>query len=376
MALSWFKKRNLPDHQPPCPPHFLRAVDLFARRGNREIFIKKIYSSGTDFPQRGSVIMAPGLASNANLYRIETNGRALFLDHNRSFANLLASEGFTVYLYHPGYTERVHNRYVRKHCRESIFFGRKFKASSSFDFSGMVDQEIPLLIDFIRNESQQEELSWIGFSMGGMLMYAYLSRHHDSIIRNVITIGSPITLNQIFVRLVPYTNTLAGALGFEERTLWGTFGQNMIPLTRVITKLPKSAIRLNPATALVCNPFRMHPNMLKSIMGKIIEPIPPALERSLSNMISVGTDEKYSPQLLTSMRQIKKGRRNFLFFLGTNDLLAPVDSVCLAHEVISPEDRNNLVKVQSAGHLDLILGRDCMSTVWAPCLEWLQQQVG
>lgn len=37
----------------------------------------------------------------------------------------LAAEGFDVYLYHPGYTDRVHNRYLSRHCPRSIHYQKR-----------------------------------------------------------------------------------------------------------------------------------------------------------------------------------------------------------------------------------------------------------
>ncbi|MCP4020813.1 MAG: alpha/beta fold hydrolase, partial [Desulfobacteraceae bacterium] len=249
--LRFFKKHLQPDHRKPCAPYFLKAENLFARSGEREIFLKKIYSVSPMIPKLGSIVMAPGIACNANLFRISEKGDILGMNHNQSFANYLATQGFEVYLYHPGYSERTHNRYVSKHCKESIWYGKKYKVPSNLSFVELVELELPLVIDFVTEHSKQKYISWIGFSMGGMLIYSYLSKHKALNIKNVITIGSPLSLSQIFIRIIPYTNMASKALGFEETKFLGTLTENLVPMTRLIRVLPAWVLRYNLLSLLL-----------------------------------------------------------------------------------------------------------------------------
>ncbi|MCP4351792.1 MAG: alpha/beta fold hydrolase [Desulfobacterales bacterium] len=359
----------------PSPPFFLKAENLFAREKGKELFIKKIYSLSRDIPKRGPVVLAPGIASNANLFRIDDQGKVLSLDHNRSFANLLACEGFQVYLYHPGYTSRVHNRYVCQHCKESIYYGRRYKVPSSLNFSEIAEKEVPLVIEFVRAHSQEKYISWIGYSMGGMLIYSYLSEHRDTTVRNVITIGSPVSFNQLFIRIIPYTNMTSGMLGFEETAFLGTISENFVPLTNFIKYLPGWLVRFNLLSFILWNPFNINENTLKTFMHRVVEPIPAGLESSFARMIS--KEFQNHPDFVSymkSMRNIGTHDTDFLFFYGQNDMLISPDSVCLTHEIISPNDMNNLIEVSSAGHVDLIIGKKSREKVWIPAVEWLKER--
>lgn len=375
MPLRLFKKPQQPDHIRPCPPYFLKAENLFARNGEREIFIKKIYSVSSRIPKRGSVIMAPGIACNANLFRISEQGDILGMNHNHSFANYLASEGFEVYLYHPGYTERTHNRYVSKYCKESIWYGKRYKIPPNLSFVELVELELPSVIDFVVEHSKQTSISWIGFSMGGMLMYSYLSKHKALAVKNVITIGSPLSLSQIFIRIIPYTNVASKALGFEETKFLGTLTENLVPLTRLIRILPAWILKYNLLSFLLFNPLNIKHNTVKTMLGKIVEPIPARLERCFSDIISCGFAARENYQhYIGDLRKLGSTRKNFLFFYGPNDMLSPPDTVYLAHEVISPDIEKNLVPVPSAGHVDMIVGKNSMKNVWIPSAEWLKDK--
>ncbi|MBW1987980.1 MAG: alpha/beta fold hydrolase [Deltaproteobacteria bacterium] len=368
--------RTLVDRRAPQPPYFLQAEDQFPTDGEREIFIKKIYSASASLPRRGAVVMAPGLAANANLFRTDDRGEILHLNHNRSFANLLASEGFTVYLYHPGYTERVHNRFVATHCPQSIHFRKRYQTPPNLDFSYLADKEIPLVLKHACEDFGNPWVSWVGFSMGGMLMYAYLSKNEDLRVRNVVTIGSPVSLNELFLRIAPYTNMVSQALEMEERTFLGTAAGGLVPVTRLIRKFPASVVRYNPFFMFLWNPFNIRAKTVKTILGNIMEPIPAALHASLRTMVGEGVNSRmYSPEMIRKMRKANREHTNFLFFFGQYDLMARPDSVLLAHEIITPKVPENLKGVPATGHLDLVVGENAMQKVWRPTCRWLRDHL-
>jgi pimeloyl-ACP methyl ester carboxylesterase len=356
----------------PSPPYYLMGQDLLCTDRNHEIFIKRIFSIKPK-KRYGAVILAPGIATNGNLYRIDTDGNCLLLNHNRSFANLLAAEGFDVYIYHPRYTERVYNRYVTRYCKNSIFFDQVYKAPSELTFLELANAEIPQLIQFVVNHSGCEHISWIGYSLGGMLIYAYCMENDDPYIRNIITIGSPITFNQLFIRVIPYMNWASKALGLEEKSFLGTLSENLVPLTRMIRNLPEWLVRFNIIAPFLFNPFNINGATVKTLLGKIIEPIPSSLENCFSGFIEKGypSEQNYAFHYLKSLRRLQKQDKQFLFFYGPYDVLAPPDSVFLAHEIISP-DYPNLIKVPAAGHLDLIVGLNSRHYLWLPIVEWLK----
>ncbi|MBI9076306.1 MAG: alpha/beta fold hydrolase [Desulfatibacillum sp.] len=370
----WSKQETLlVDRGTPKPPHYLIAQDLFARKGSREIFIKKIFSARGGIQRRGPVILCPGIATNANLYRMDDMGGFLSLENNRSFATHLASEGFTVYCFHPGYSQRVYNRYVSKHCRQSMYYGKIRKTPSSLDFVELVDREVPLVLERVRRDSGSSHISWIGYSLGGMLMYTYLAKTLDPSVKNVVTIGSPITLHQIFIRFLPMLNWVTSALGFEESSFVGTVSQNFVPITRAIRRIPGPILKYNPIAApLLWNPFNMSALAAKTLLGKVVEPVPNSLQKSISTMISQGLScNQYGPELVKSMGYIRKNKTRFLFFYGGNDVIAPPDTVLLAHEIITPTDSGNLIGVHSAGHVDMIIGENAREQVWLPASNWL-----
>ncbi|MBF0103381.1 MAG: alpha/beta fold hydrolase [Desulfobacterales bacterium] len=371
-----FKQIPLVDEKEPTPPYYLKVENHFPWKNGRELFIKKVYSVSYDIPCRGIVIMAPGIATNANIFRMNLDGDFLSLDNNRSFANLLASEGFHVYLYHPGYTERVHNRYVTKYCKQSVYFQKHYSIPRTLSFSELINRELPILMDFVKQDSGVKQISWIGYSLGGLIIYSYLSKYRDSSIKNIITIGSPISLTQRFIRIIPYINILSQGLGFEESSFLGIFSNNLVPITRILGIIPLWFIRYNFLTLLLFNPLNMSNESIRRLLGNVIEPIPASLQIHFAELIRRGySAQKKHSHYLRSLRMLRKTDKHFLFFYGSDDALSPPDSVFLARELINPNDINNLIEVRSTGHIDLICGDHAFDKVWKPSLEWLKARV-
>ena len=296
------------------------------------------------------------------------------MSHNRSFANLLASEGFDVYLYHPGYSDRVHNRYVCRRCKESIYYKKRYRVPDEYGYGDLINVEAPAVIDFVCNHSGSKNVSWIGFSLGGMIAYSYLSKNPANPIKNLITIGSPMALNKIFFRFIPYINFTSMVLGFEEDAVIGKLTQNMVPLTRAIRALPDWFVRFNLISPYLFNPLNISNSTIRTLLGQIAEPMPKGLQQFFSEFIQRGysSQEKFT-KYLDRLRRLKKTHKNFLFFYGTSDMIATPDSVFLAREIISPKDPHNLLSVPSAGHIDLIVGKNAFQQVWQPALEWLKK---
>ena len=375
MIPAWQKIRKLVDNKKPVAPYFLKSEDLLVYREGREIFVKRIFSTAADIPRYGPVIMSPGITCNANIFRIDDTGKCFSLNHNRSFANLLASEGFDVYLYHPGYAERVFNRYVSRHCRESIYYKKRYRVSASYDYSELINIELPGVIDFVSAHTGKKNISYIGYSLGGMTAYSYLSKTKKNPVKNLVTIGSPMAFNQIFFRFIPYINFATTMLGFEEDAFLGNLTQNLVPLTRTIRTLPDWFVRFNLISPYLFKPMNISNNTIRTMLGQIVEPMPKHLQKFFADFIQNGgysSQEKIS-NYLNRLRDLRKTRKNFLFFYGTADLIATPESVFLAREVISPRDPHNLVG-SPAGHVDLLLGKTAPADVWKPTLEWLKEK--
>ncbi len=136
-----------------------------------------------------------------------------------SFVDYLALNGFDVYM------GELRGNGKSSHSRERF----------DWNLDTFLRFDIPAMIHKIKERSGKKKIMWVGHSMGGMLLYAYLieaSLHNNSelfeegLVHGGVTIGSPVSFDQVgllayalaykfsFLSKLPYlpTDFLANAL--------------------------------------------------------------------------------------------------------------------------------------------------------------------
>src|SRR3989339_56572 len=338
------------------PPFGLRAQNFFVARPNAglPIFMKKIFSLEQE--QKGAVIMAPGISSNGNLFRIRVNGDVLTLDHNESFANLLAASGYTVYLYHPSYCQRVIERYVIRHCKIGDLYGQSYKLPNDLTIDTMVEDELPFIVEEVFKDNGGKPISWIGFSLGGMLIYGYLPDDTQKKLANIVTICSPTTLDNSVGKVVGGLGQASRLAGLSDKLLTDRLTSNLLHLSQLAAKVPTLFLRYNLATSIVLNPRNITNAVMHSLVAKVAEPIPAGLQLHFTRIVA---ERKFisfdgSINYLEKLRQMDKSGRAFLLFWAGKDHLVSERSVRAAHEALTPGQEDNLICVEDAGHDDAI----------------------
>jgi pimeloyl-ACP methyl ester carboxylesterase len=111
---------------------------------------------------RGAVVLQHGLGSN-NLG---------FMVPGVSLAEHLAGLGFDCYL------------------PDLRGVGRSERPRGGWSISDYLERDIPAILDAVRNESGLPRVSWVGHSLGGVLMLMYGIEHPDAPIERLVTVAS------------------------------------------------------------------------------------------------------------------------------------------------------------------------------------------
>ena len=324
-----------------------------------------------------------GVCTNGNggQVRVERgsphDGVVRTLDHDRSFLNVLALHGITTYAVHPPHAERVFNRYVIPHTPAGHSIGKRYKTPRYYNFDYLINVYIPQIIDIVCKDSGQKQISWIGFSLGGMLIYAYLAKYDDSRIKNVITIGSPVSFPKLLFKLISTINPISKTLGFQERALTSIFSENLIPISKQLLSLPTNLLRRAPFN-LLYNPKNISDPILDTLFRYVVEPMPPGLEKDFLDFLRHGfvlKDKEGEFDFLQLLGRINNGKRNFLLIYGEEDALATPESVWLAYSKLIPGGNCEIISIPKAGHVDLFLG-DPAPEVWKHCAQNLVYWAG
>lgn len=60
-----------------------------------------------------------------------------------------------------------------------------------FDFDHYAGQDVPAIIAYVREQTRSDKVHWLGHSMGGMVLVAYVARYGHDALASAMIIGSP-----------------------------------------------------------------------------------------------------------------------------------------------------------------------------------------
>lgn len=115
------------------------------------------------------------------------------------------------------------------------------------DLDGMLLYDVPAAINHIRQCTGYGQVHWVGHSLGGMLLYAYLSTFEDDHLACGVTLGSPPGFKGLNMRIPGIALLLVRFFP----GLCGTFIRGNLPLNRLLRHAPRffpaNVRNLNPA---------------------------------------------------------------------------------------------------------------------------------
>ncbi len=289
-----------------------------------------------------------------------------------SFVDYLALNGFNVFAGE-----------LRGHGKSS-----NIKERFDWNVDTFLRYDIPAMLNKIKEVSGKNEIIWVGHSMGGMLLYAYLieaALHNESelfeegLIRAGVTIGSPVSFDQLSL------------------------------------VLPALAYKFSPLSKLPYIPTAFLGNILATMHFVLDTPLTQNLwnyknieKRNKVLYLKDGIDDiaqgvmgDFIKYVLTGDFQSSDGKINYrenlylidtpmLIIGGTADILAPPETILTAFNEISSKDKElrifgkqgmhihangEVVSVNDNidyGHVDLTLGKYSKEEVWPYMLNWIR----
>ena len=224
-------------------------------------------------------------------------------------------------------------------------------------FDAMARHDVPRAIAHVLEATEATRLDYVGFSMGGMLLYAALARGHvdPSQLRRVVTVGSP-------GRVV---SPLAG-LGLVVR--FPAWLLPTVPLRASARGYAFAADFLHtPLHRIIYNPANLAPRHASHALVNVIEDVPAGLNADLAAMLRAGEVLSEGRPVLADLGQLDVPA---LFLAGAADGIAPPDAVRAAFDAWGAEDKSfEVVGVASGashdfGHGDLVVGLGAVDEVF------------
>ena len=314
---------------------------------------------------RAPVILCHGLGYNGLFWA---------LDDNINLAKYLSKKGFDVWvlsLRGAGLSTKPGISVIKNltESRPGEFKNVSFKPSVlNWTIDDYIKYDIPAALKFVTEQTGKEKVTWIGHSLGGMIMYAYLGMNEPDLIKSVATIGSPIIIpqppNQILSAFVNNKHLLKAFLIVNTRT--GATG--IAPFQKFI---------ITPDEILFFNRNNVKDETVKKVLSYVVEDIPVGVVNQIIDLIQTGFF-KSSDGSINYTDQIKNIDLPMLLACGKADNLAPPESVRLVFNQIKSENKTFIMfgtangYKHDYGHNDLILGTIANKEVYPKIYNWLK----
>jgi polyhydroxyalkanoate synthase subunit PhaC len=244
-----------------------------------------------------------------------------------------------------------------------------FSEERRVTFERMAQYDLPLGIAEVLRRTGASELDYVGFSMGGILLYAALGRTVDETrLRKIAIIGSPATIRPPLAML---------ALAARLVPNW------IVPTVRlrIVSRLFAFASEwiVTPFHLWIYNPQNVERGVAAHVLVNGLANIPGKLAAEFVRWAAEGGPVRYGDVPVTE--SLRKIDRPVLFLAGAADRLAPPSSVALAFEAWGADRGSTQKEMRVAGidhgaaadygHGDLAIGRFAAEDVFEPVATFL-----
>lgn len=244
----------------------------------------------------------------------------------------------------------------------------------SWSFDHYVEEDLPAVIDYIRETTGHDAMHWVGHSMGGMLYYAVAGgEDHDDALASGVTLGSPVQFRRHRGKFLYYLSILGlfsrPVFGFPKRlhlypysVRWLAFWLPGIPKRIAFSVLNKSNVDYGDIrrAANECM-ARVSPRVLLQFCDWIVN------DRWKS--------EDHTRNYRRGVNDIETPTR---LIAGAGDHLCPAPDIEAGYEDI-PGEKDYVVAGVDGGyaaeyaHVDLVFGHESRNEIFPLVDDWLQR---
>lgn len=288
---------------------------------------------------------------------ISANSRHMDLDRNHSLARWLAGRGreaWTLSLRGTGESDGIDPGKGRP---------------PGFDFDTLWKEDLPAAVGKVREVTGADAVDYVGHSMGGMILYAYLSQGGGGIHR-AVTLGSPTRFK--------WGGRWAGTLIRNTRSTWQK--EDAIPVTFVARAFFPLMGELGTLSDAFYNPENVTKETFKRVAAMGLSDISGALALQMVGFMDSGEFRSADGQI-DFRRDMAKISVPVLVVAGKLDRVATVPGVKDGYWALGGDKEWSLVGRENGarsdyGHLDLVVGEHAPNEVFAPVKEFLDRETG
>ncbi len=320
--------------------------------------IRRVRPSVPD-PTKRPVVLCHGLGLNGTFWTLTDD----------NLPRQLADLGYEVFipdLRGSGLSHRHgHIGWVNEHLRQTPILEL---GEGSWTIEELVKYDVPAILEYVRSVTGSEQVDWVGHSLGGMLMFAYLEDEVEPRrVANFVGMASSMLLLD-----TPRVQMIRASRGIRQLLRLVSTGRMARPLAYArIPGLEKvdgfyySAENVDPITA-----SRFYSSALESPSRAALEQLEPYMAEG--HLLSADGQVDYADRLnrvVTPTLQVA----------GAGDRMTDIASIRANFAAIGSADKTLLTMGKAEGqrddygHCDLVWSRHAPAEVFPPIIEWLDR---
>ena len=235
-----------------------------------------------------------------------------------------------------------------------------------------IHKDMPAIINFVKKKSGFDKIYWIGHSMGGIIMFAYLETEGQNDIAGFIPVSSmmviPDPLNAHLERIANQKPLLTASLLINT-----TIASQLSNYTLGVVK--------SPIEELLMKRENMYDEVVFRFFRICIDDTSPGVVTQFSDSIKAGnmTSSDGSYNYTGNIGLIKVP---ILIMGGGDDGFVTKKVLRDSYDAVSSKDKSIAIFAKAQGyatnygHCDLILGKDSEKEVYPVILNWLDRRAG
>ena len=235
----------------------------------------------------------------------------------------------------------------------------------------IVKYDVPAVLDYIRAETGRDRVNWVGHSLGGMLMFAYLEISPEpQRIANFVAMGSTIAFADR-----PETR-------YQQQRMRGA-NRGLQKLSRVLSTgrlgRPLMAVRipgLDKIDRFYFTAANVDRTTVSRFYGYTLEDTGCSALKQLDPYLEIG--RFYSAdRSIDYVARLNEVHTPLLMIAGDGDIMSDVPSTELTFNAVASADKSLLRfgkaegHVADYGHCDLVWSRYAPKEVFPPLIDWL-----